>query len=83
MQRIAVEYLELEKHEVDLARANAKSVEDYHFDCLIKWKHKMGPQGTGKALYERIQKASQAGLIDRSKLRFLVEQVLSLLLVES
>ena len=75
--KIAVEFLDLEKCDVDFIKANAKqqdkTVEEIHFDCLIKWKNKKGIKATRKALHDCIQSASETGCMDRSKLGFLID----------
>ena len=77
--RIAIEYLELDKVEFDLMRANCDRrgapVKEYHFDILMKWKIKKGSQATKEALHECLQKAAEAGLIEKSKIGFLAEAV--------
>ena len=77
--RIAVEYLDLGKSEVEFIRANAKqrdrTVQEIHLDCLMEWKNKRGVNGTRTALHDCFQKASEEALIDRSSLGFLVEKV--------
>ena len=77
--KISIEYLDLEKQEVDQIRANAASkhatVQEVHMDCLIRWKHKKGQQATREKLHARLLEAAKIGLIDRGRLAFLLEEV--------
>ena len=80
MLAIALEYLEFQKNEIDVSKANAKAKEnptqEFHFDLLAKWTHKKGSEGTRKNLYDCLIKASSdKGLIDRARLAFLLELV--------
>ena len=75
MFQIAIQYLGLEKNEYDLAVRDAKETLQVHYDCLEKWKLKNGLNATKVDLYNCLEKASKDGLLDRSGLAFLIEEV--------
>ena len=78
--QIAIEHLDLEKIEFDILQADAahKGTVQFHYECLEKWKIKNGSKATKDNLYRCLQKASENGLLEKSKIEFLVEQVFRL-----
>ena len=78
--QIAIEHLDLEKIEFDFLQADAahKGTVQFHYECLEKWKIKNGSKATKHNLYKCLQKASEKGFLEKSKIEFLVEQVFRL-----
>ena len=78
--QIAMEHLDLDKIEYDRARADTIHVGtlQFHYECIEKWKLNNGSKATKDNLYKCLQKASENGLLEKSKIEFLVEQVFRL-----